>query len=364
MLVNHVVERLADLRPRTRELARRARGGRRRPLVIVPSILGTKLVDARGEVVWGDLRRLYAGPPLADAVATAGLLTELSIISGVLAYDVFGGLVRFLERVGGYREGRDVHVLAYDWRRGVPHAAEQIAARVDRIGREVDVACVSTGGLAARYWLAASGTTAVQRIVYIGTPHRGSFSALWYLVDGVRPAPLGRRFAAREVATLQTAWDALPHPDEPVFVDTEGRALAYDLYDPDTWRRTGIAAEIPDLESRLTRARDVWRVLDGGHQHPPAYAIGSRHLPTASRAVVDGCIAHIPPCTPPRFTRSVPGIYEPGDSAVPARSLYAAPGLVQTIDVRPSEHRMLPADREVHHALLGVLLERTNGARS
>jgi hypothetical protein len=358
VLLNRLGERVAGLGARTRRLGQRARAARRRaPVVIVPSILGTRLVDAEGRVVWGDLARLYAGPPLARAAGAAGLLDGFALVPRLLAYDVFGGLIRFLERVGGYRAGEDLHVLAYDWRAGIAAAAEALGAWIDRDG--IDLVCVSTGGLAARHALVDPVRAArVRRVVYVGTPHRGSFGALTYLAQGVRPAPLGRRFTGAEVAQLQTAWDALPHPGERVFVDEDGRELGLELYEAETWRRVGLGAGIGDLAARLARARRLWGALDAGAPHPDAIVIGGRHLPTLGRCVVRGRRAVIPPCAPPRRGRAVPGIYEPGDSTVSARSLCAVPGLSRerTWFVAPPEHRMLPADREVHHLVLEALL--------
>lgn len=355
VLLNRAYERFAGLSRRTRELARRAHGDRR-PVVVVPSILGSKLVDPRGELLWGSWSRLYAPRSFDQEAVVGGLLAEFPIVDGVVAYDVFGGLVRFLARVGGYRVGDDLHVLSYDWRAGIPAAADALHALLDRVGAEVDLVCVSTGGLVARYCLART-PHAIGRAVYIGTPHRGSFAALSYLVDGVQPAPLGRRVAAVDVAKLQTAWDALPHPDERVFVDGSGRRLDHDLYDPATWRRLGIDRGVADLDRRLAHAREVWRVIDGARSHPIAVVVGARHLPTIERVVVTRGAGWIPPCTPPRLRRSVPGIYEPGDSSVSARSLCAAPRIARTIYTTPSEHRLLPSDRDVHHGVLEALLD-------
>ena len=163
MLLNRLMERSRQLRLRIRLLRRRARLVRdRRPLVVVPSILGTRLADQRGRLLWGGVRRLYFGPAVGDEtdVVTAGLLHGFTILPGLLHYDVFGGLLRFLADVGGYVPGEDLHVVEYDWRGGIAHAGQQLGetlARLRGAGEErFDLLGMSTGGLATR-WLLAQG---------------------------------------------------------------------------------------------------------------------------------------------------------------------------------------------------------------
>src|SRR5256885_8620063 len=156
MLVNLALERISALRRKTRMLAYRGRlSPGRPPLVLVPSILGTRLASARGSLLWGSVRHLYGRCDVARAreVKPAGLLRGFSVVPGLWHYDVFGRLVRFLERAGGYREGEDLHVAAHDWRAGLEEAAGEVARVVERVrgaGEEkVDLVAISTGGLAA-----------------------------------------------------------------------------------------------------------------------------------------------------------------------------------------------------------------------
>src|SRR5262249_7622573 len=148
--------------------------------------------------------------------------------------DVYGGLIRALERAG-YRRGIDLFPMAYDWRAGIAAASEQLAALADEIGAPVDLVGVSTGGLVMRAFVAGGG--GVGRAAYVGTPQRGTLSALGTLMKGSQPAPFGRTFAPAELAQIQTCWDILPHPDERVFVDAGGAPLELDLYDAEVWGR-------------------------------------------------------------------------------------------------------------------------------
>lgn len=363
MLLNRLAERALQLRLRIRLLRRRARLVRERaPVVIVPSVLGIRLADARGRLAWGSVRRLYFGPPVADdaAVRTAGLLRGFPVVPGLFEYDVFGGMLRFLARVGGYVPGEDLHVLEYDWRGGIAEAAAQLAGLLQRLrgaGEErFDLVGISTGGLIVRAVLAA-GDAPVRRAVYVGTPQRGAFSALWYLAEGVQPAPFGKTFSGAAVSRFQTSWDALPHPGDPVFVDEHGAPLELPLYDAQTWRRLGLDPGCPDLQRRLDAAVRLHRAIEGS-THPDSFVIGARNQATAARCIVSAGRAAFPPCEPRRDDPRLAFAYEPGDSAVSERSLCALPGLdpQRVWFVEPSEHRALPADRDVHRLVLEALL--------
>ncbi len=361
MLVNRAIERWRrrdQLALRTRAL--RARPGR--PLVIVPSILGTRIIEG-GKVLWGTAPRLYRGPPVAtaaDAVAS-GLLEGFALIPGVYAYDVFGGLLRFLDRVGGYHRGRDLFVLEYDWRRSVEHGAARLAELLDAVEHhhrgDIDVVAISTGGLLVRHCLAMGRS--LRRIIYIGTPHRGSFQAITSLHAGLQMVPLGRRFPPEEIAACETCWDALPHPDERVVVDAAGTVLDDSLYDPATWRRMQLGSPSVAVGRHLERAARLHRVLDAAPVHGDSWVIGSRHLPTLSKLVLVNGRATVLPCTPRAADPITPHVFEPGDSSLPARSLLGLPGLdprrVRTVAV--DDHHTLPADPAVHRHALEILLE-------
>lgn len=140
---------------------------------------------------------------------------------------------------------------------------------------------------------------------------RGGFR---HLVEGARPAPLGHLFVGAELAKLQTTWDALPHPDERIFVDEGGRSMDLDLYDAATWETLGLAPGVPEVARRLEVARRVHSELDRVPDHQDTWVIGARHLPTLTRCpVIDGR-ARLPPCEPRRDDPRAGFLYEPGDA--------------------------------------------------
>ena len=363
MLLNRLYELIHRVPLRIRLLRRRAcLSAERTPLVLVPSILGTRLADPAGGLAWGSAWRLYFGAPPGSEpeLRTAGLLRGFTVVPGLLHYDVFGGLLRFLVAVGGYVPGEDLHVFEYDWRGGVAEASEQLEETLQRLrgaGNErFDLLAMSTGGLVVRSLLRQGGAP-VRRVVYVGTPQNGALTALWYVAGGVQPAPLGKTFSGAAVARFQTAWDALPQPEERVFVDEHGAPLDIDLYDPDTWQRLQLDPGAPDLPRRLETAARLHRTL-AGVGHPDSFVIGARNLATPTRCIVQGGRATFPPCDPRPGDARLRYAYEPGDSAVTERSLRALPGLdpERVWFVEPSQHRALPAHRDVHRLVLEALL--------
>lgn len=373
-LWQHCLEVGLALGRRERLLARRSRlRGERMPAVLVPGILGVHLADERGRAVWGPTRRLYAGPPFATAPLHPGdLLRRFPLVPPLWEYDVYGGLLRFLCRVGGYRLGEDLFFLSYDWRGGISSAAEALAALLAGlrgIGDErVDLIGVSSGGLIIRRCLVGGSELAgaVHRVVHVGTPQLGSFHALRLLQSGVRIAPLGRLFSAGDLARCQTVWDSLPVSDEPFFIDPDGEPLPLSLYDPQVVRRLRLLPDVPDLEARLRCARETQQALAAAVPPLDTFIIGARHRPTVRRVVVRGGRAELPTCAPRRDDPLVGHEYEPGDGSVGLRSLLGLPGHdpLRSYFLRPAAHHRLPSDPETHRLVLEALLAADRPAQA
>jgi hypothetical protein len=379
VLLNRALESARSLGIEQRSLRRRARDCADRPaLVLVPSILGTRLVDDQGRSGWGSTRALYgalAAQPAAE-LRHAGLLEGFTLVPRLWSYDVYGGLVRYLERIGGYVRNESLFVLDYDWRLGIAHAAARLAELIVQIPqaaeRKVDLVGVSSGGLVARYFLeygglglsatrgtpSGAGRALARRVICIGTPQRGAFNALDIIANGVRPAPLGRYFTGSEIAELQTVWELLPHPEERLFVDERGTILDLDHFDPAVWTRFRITSlDESTLAERLGQARRFHAALD---RSAPAdvVLIGGRKEPTIVRALVTGGRVTFPACKPPAGDPRAGVMYAPGDGMTAERSLCALPGLdrarVHWVPVKV--HHSLPADPEVHRLIVEALL--------
>jgi hypothetical protein len=362
------------------ELGRRSRP--EVPLVIVPPAFGVRLRDRHGHVIWGATRGLFAGRCFTEGDATpAGLLDGFRVLPGLYRHDVLGGLVRYLAAVGGYRPGEDLFVAEYDWRREIAEGARALADRVTRVrgasDQKVDLVAISSGGAVARHFLAwggrdphqdvraepGAGAAAVRRVIYLGSPQLGTFSAFSYLQAGFAFFPGARTYRAADLQRCAAAWDLLPAPGERIFLDRRGELLDLDHLEPATWRELGLSGwDRPDLAEHLDRARRSHQAIAAAAPHPPSVVIAGRHRPTATHALVRGRGAITVPCGECAGDRADhPRAFAPGDGAIPARSLAAAPGLGPDGPwwVEPSAHRRIATDPFVHPLVLDALLAPT-----
>src|SRR5215210_2156422 len=218
---------------RTPDLGRIFAGARerkgKRPVIVIPGILGSRIVNRRtGEVVWPSVFRsdvdglsLPATPDLAanrDELTAARIVEAAKLAKIAPEVYVYHHLLRALEDYGGYREGdwanppeggdQDTfYVFAYDWRRDNVESARLLVKRVEalklKLGRpdlRFNVVAHSMGGLVARYaamygdrdlppedaaprpdW---AGAAFVNKIFMFGTPNAGSAEAFSVLLEG------------------------------------------------------------------------------------------------------------------------------------------------------------------------------------
>lgn len=348
MLLTKLAERLrwASLPDRLlAERAARAKAAGRPPLVFVPSCFGTALDDADGGAIWGHRRQFWVGPHFTDqrVAARRRFLAEFPLVPGLWGFDVFGGYLRYLEQVGGYTLGEDLFVFTYDWRKRMIDCAAELAEFLRALQGTseltFDLLAVSSGGVVVRSYLAwgggdpfAGGPTPaplpVRRVVYVSAPQRGTLSALAYTQEGLEFLRLGRRF--RDIGEIPAMWDTLPHPDEPVIVDARGAPSGASLFDPDVWKRYRLLGhETAELAPRLARSLAFHRALDAAARPaPPSQVIGSNHVATPARAVIEGDKLVIPHCACEVDGAAYSFAFEPGDGAIPAATMAAAPGQV------------------------------------
>lgn len=282
--------------------------GARTPVILVPGMIGTKLVDsATGRVAWGNVRAAFLprdgggsmalpvdGAPRSEpqAVATEVLLGMRLL--GLIRYDAYRPVVRLME-ANGYRTGDlrrprpdDTFFLyGYDWRRSSPEIAAELMDRLAglRAARgdatlHVDLVCQSTAQRICRYLLKYGAATLedaergrsrrpfpldVEKLVLVGTANGGSLRALRELHRGRHYAGfLGRRFHPETVFTFRSVFEDLPTGDDELFVDRDGRPVDADVFDAEAWQRYGWSVFSPEVERRLAASRPAWLPDDAG----------------------------------------------------------------------------------------------------
>lgn len=179
----------------------------RNPIIVIPGILGSRLIDDEtGRVVWGAFRSEYANPKIAEelrlitlpigpeAVVTPtrvrpdGVLESLKLkLAGIpIEIQAYGGILNTLG-AGGYRDqtfglnsvdyGTDHYTcfqFDYDWRLDITQNARRLKVFIDEKRRDVqrqyeieygikdapvkfDIAAHSMGALLTRYFLRYGG---------------------------------------------------------------------------------------------------------------------------------------------------------------------------------------------------------------
>jgi pimeloyl-ACP methyl ester carboxylesterase len=272
--------------------AARERTGKR-PIIVIPGILGSELVNSEtGEVAWPSIFRAsddgLALPVSADLQSNRDRLQPRKIIDiarlsqarlGPEMY-VYRDLLDALRRYGGYREGdwanpaadgdRDTfYVYPYDWRRDNVETARDFVRRLLELKRKLNrpdlrfnVVAHSMGGLIARYaarygdadlpdgearpvpnW---SGAAHINKIIMFGTPNEGSADAFATILEGYsvttgvrRRIPLLNKLSREDIFTSPAIFQLLPHAGTAHFLDQDLQPLKVDLYDPATWHRYG-----------------------------------------------------------------------------------------------------------------------------
>lgn len=285
------------------------------PVILVPGLLGSRLVDpSAGEERWpgNPLSWLFRGfddlalhPP--GAASPEALLVPAGITDSAVGRDFYGRIIDALTTAGGYVprlpgqppvDGRPgLYLFPYDWRQDNVHSARALDALIEQIRLDcgqsdlrVDVVAHSMGGLITRY-LARYGTADVldgnefpvtldgerklRRVVLLGTPNLGSVMSLRALTVGFPIGPFN--VPPEVVATMPGAYQLLPHAITDWIVSSDGEPLERDQFDVGVWERFQWGIFDPAVRRRV-------RDQEGGDRTVAALEDATaRHLERARR---------------------------------------------------------------------------------
>lgn len=273
----------------------------KRPVIIIPGILGSELVNAdTQEKVWlnfsaskNDGLALPISANLEenkDHLIARRIIEKTKVFRFLPEISVYQALIKSMQDYGGYREGdwenpsadgdRDTfYVFAYDWRRDNVENARLLTRKMVELKQKLgkprlrfNVIAHSMGGLIARYaamygdedlapdgekpapsWV---GAKHLNKIFMFGTPNEGSMSAFESLLTGYYvPLPTGRLkigSLTSEIAfTSPAIFQLLPHQVSAKFYDENLKPLEIDIYNPENWKKYGWSAiSRPDLIGR------------------------------------------------------------------------------------------------------------------
>jgi len=261
------------------------------PVIVIPGILGSRLVNRQtGEVVWprltGTTSQLLALPITSpnfaenrDDLIASEIVDRAKFFRLAPEISFYDSLLSALEQSGGYKRGnideppsdgdRDIYyVFPYDWRRDNVESARLLMQKIVKLKQTLkrpdlrfDIIAHSMGGLVARYaamygeqdvmkisdpkpdW---AGAPHFARLMMFGTPNSGSMDALSTLVNGY--SVLGTNWPQLRlldalgkdaVFTTPSAFQLLPHSGYARFFDEQLNPLVLDIYDPATWQKYG-----------------------------------------------------------------------------------------------------------------------------
>lgn len=250
--------------------------GRTTPVVFVPGITGSQLLDAEhgDRVAWGSGWKLLLprdgahalAPPLAPGLEAEDTLRAGDVLRSIdllfISRPIYGPLLDALV-AAGYRIGdpkspsaeATLYPFGYDWRRDPVETAAALerlltGIAASRGGGGVDLVCQSNAARICR-WVAKYGgasveqvssrreiegpNVAIERMVLVGASNAGAVRTLRELDRGRRYLPSGRRMTPETLASLASLMGDLPPAGSSLFVDANGEPVDLDLHDATTW---------------------------------------------------------------------------------------------------------------------------------
>jgi hypothetical protein len=268
------------------------------PVIIIPGLQGSEILDSSGHHVWFSVRRSKTDDirlPVNSPVLTR--LRDTNRVGDIIRkvdikllpdVEVYQAVIDALE-AKGYTEAtwnnpkaeNVYYVFPYDWRRDNVESAQLLMKRMAAVRRSVhrpnlkfDIISHSMGGLIARYaamygaadlpragvppvptW---AGASYINKLMMFGTPNEGSMSAFDALLNGApvvsnRKLPLIDDFRPEDVFSCPSVYELLPHQAN--FYDEDLKPVQLDLFDANTWDKYGWGAlSDPKFLSKLKDA--------------------------------------------------------------------------------------------------------------
>lgn len=226
-----------------------------RPVILVPGILGSRLCDATGKVVWGTAKSFLNFQELelredgdARGIRSCGLIEEFQIMGSFWATDQYNSLMTSLSKLGYLSEQRNLYVFDYDWRISNYETARLLDEFIKQnlpAGRPFDIVAHSMGGIVSRIYMDKYvSSKALQRIVYLGTPFLGSMNTFGVIKEGwgwpLTKMAGGQDVVWRVALSFPSMIELLPRYEECCYVRrADGSRQFLDIFDAHIWRNLG-----------------------------------------------------------------------------------------------------------------------------
>lgn len=362
------------------------------PLVFIPGLNGSLLEDPQSKSHWLTVPVALAlsTPQLAlplqwengnqkgDDLRPAGVVMDVSLISGVIGQDVYAPWVKF----AGQITDRPLHIFSYDWRRDNNESSARFEAFLDELsqrygGKKVQVVSHSMGGMITLTVLNRRPEL-FDRVVFTGVPFRGGIGYMDNMHLGVSiglnskllsPEVL---FSHPSVYSFYPAGQSFENTD--VLRDENEAPLQLDFYDPEVWAENGFgvfaAASAnwrgnPDerrvfLKDALRVARKFRVAMRPKHsagKYPPVLVVGSKshatlhHIKRKPISSSSGSDQKTPEW---EFNATAP---EPGDGSVLYRDMLPPDPIKHSVTLSDYQHAFLLNDPKMQKQVARFLHE-------
>ncbi len=192
------------------------------PVVAIPGYYGSKLVDAvHKNLIWIDghgllnpevtleALRLDIGDP--NRVIPLGILDAVTILPPFWDPEFYKALTAFL------RDNLRLVTFEffYDWRKSIADGADLLHNQILRWANETgadrfDLVAHSLGGLVARAYLEKHGPGRIDRLITLGTPHKGALVTFKAVVQGSKVFTFPAAKVKQVSRTTPSAYELLP----------------------------------------------------------------------------------------------------------------------------------------------------------
>ena len=255
--------------------------------MFIPGMMASVLKDKdTGKIIYGnvlqglieELELPIDGKTLRDdkdEIVAGEVVKTFKYIPGVLELDLNEQIRQVTHKVAGFHPGQDGFSYAWDWRRDLVEAAQQLDRKIEGIkiktgqpDLKINLVCHSAGGLVARYYAKYGGADVldqdqpvptyagaknINKIIMLGTPNTGSVESFMTVHNGLWLLSVGRA-TAEMIFSMPALYEMMPLEGKKVFIDPDGKPLDIDLYDPANWETYGWSAFNPERQAKARAA--------------------------------------------------------------------------------------------------------------
>jgi pimeloyl-ACP methyl ester carboxylesterase len=257
---------------------------RRRPVVIVPGLMGSELWLG-SERLWPNPKVILSNPELFclpgdPRIVARNIVNEVVIVPNIVKQRQYSALGDYLVAGLGYTRGKDLLEFAYDWRQDVRLAAQCLGEAIQRwqVNPPVTIIAHSLGTLVTRYYVERlGGKDAVERIILMGGPHHGTPKGLAAILvgPGMLPFGLGAERMRKVLSTFPSAYQILP--TYPCVLDQDGTYI--DALEDQSW--------LPEQQRPFLSVARSFRSELGQSSSVPAVSIFGYGLKTTLHVKID-----------------------------------------------------------------------------